>query len=299
MSDVSKISQLIDNNLNIINNISSVSKEHILSTIIMIVKYSNDLFENKMKKDTQSFRYNILKNYEIDQDKSLFRIFLYFLINKYSNLFATIAYTKEIHEFLMNRIDNYKISLRNLHKPFTSISNKSGLNLFEINRLLYKLCNVKLTTTTKNIYQVLNEMYDIENGKSEYGLFRYSIIGNNYCTHCNIFLYHRTNNIWIRIEPAGMYFCDGDDPSFIKEQYNDTDNIIKELKTNYLSFNDYHYLPGLHFINPGPYCTYYSVMIVDEYINDNNHNIFSVVEKVSSIDYIDKKLKQYESILKI
>jgi hypothetical protein len=203
-----------------------------------------------MGKELQSFRYYTLINYELDENKWLFRIFLYFLIHKYRDYFQTIVYTKEINDFFTIMIDSYDNLF--VAKPFVQIANKSGLNSSEMNKLLDHLCHLKLTTTTKNINQIMDEMYNVENNDGNYGLFRYSVVGNNNCSHCNMFLFDKMNNIWIRIEPAGIYFCDDNDPLFVKNQYNDIDNKIKEIKSNYLSFNDYHYLPGLHFINPGP-----------------------------------------------
>jgi hypothetical protein len=294
MADILKITQLIEDNLFIINNINHISKEHIRATMNNIVKYSNYLYTNNIKKELQSFRYRILVNYEVDESKWLFRIFLYFLIHKYADYFQNVAYTKEIYDFFINLIDNYEHII--VTKPFVQIANKSGLDFTEMNKLLDHLCNIRLTKTTKNIDQIIDEMYYIEDGNSKYGLFRYSVVGNNNCSHSNMFLYDRYNNRWIRIEPAGIYFCDDNDPAFVKNQYNDIDTKIKELKSNYLSFNQYHYLPGFHFINPGPYCAYYSIMVVEEYIN-NPGNIFSIIEKISSLDYINKKLKQYELIL--
>lgn len=295
MSDVTKIKQLIEDNFYIINNINHISDEHIRATIIFIVKHSNHSYKNNINKELRSFRYSSLADYELDKTKWLFRIFLYFVIHKYSDFFKTVVYTKEIDELFINLIDNYNYQL--VVKPFVQIDNKTGLDFTEMNKLLNNLCNIKLTRTTKNIDEIFDEMYNVEDNNEKYGLFRYAVVGNNNCSHCNMFLFDRINNTWIRIEPAGIYFCDDDDPIVAKNQYNDIDDKIKELKDNYISFNDYHYLPGLHFINPGPYCAYYTIIIVDEYINNNNNNMFSIIEKISCLDYISEKLKQYELIL--
>ena len=126
---------------------------------------------------------------------------------------------------------------------------------------------------------------------STYSLFMFAI-NMDKVPHCNLFLYDYKINIWYRIEPNGMILC-GEE---IYNQYDYVDIHIKKVKTNYLSQNDYHLLPGLCYINPGYYCMYYAVMMVEEYINNNN--MFDVIEKISNIDYIEKKLKEYKSILK-
>lgn len=133
-----------------------------------------------------------------------------------------------------------------------------------------------------------------------YGLFSIPVHGND-GSHFNLMLYDRDINLWYRIEPAGYIYYNGKMNSIVNNnnnmvfQYSILDEEIREIKKNYLSHNDYYFLPGLHNINKGPYCGFYSTMMIKQYIKHND--IFTVIEKISDIDLIKEKLNQYETIL--
>jgi hypothetical protein len=299
MSDVEIITKYINDNLHLLNNINHISEEHITSTICRIVTYNNHLYENKIKKDIQLFRYYIFFDYHLDNNPytNLYRIFLYHIVNKYYDYFKNITFTTEIKNFLINSINDCNNYNKLCIKDTISISNKSGLNLFEIYKLLQHYHEIELyPTTVKTIDSLLDAMCYLEDKNKEYGLFRFPVIGANNCSHCNLFLFDKKLSMWYRIEPVGTYFSEEDNDN-ITYQYYGIDKKIKEIKTNYMSHNDYYFLPGLHFINPGPYCAYYSVMIVDEYIRNGFHNMIHTIEKVSDVVFIKGKFEEYEKIV--
>ncbi len=123
--------------------------------------------------------------------------------------------------------------------------------------------------------------------------------GTNVNSHANTFLYDRIIGTWIRFEPGGLSHND-------LEQYGELDNYIKIFKPLYISHNDYYYFPGLHVINPGPYCAYYSLMFIEKYIelrctepnfSTQKNVLFDTIEQISDREYIGRKLVEYEGTL--
>lgn len=298
MTDIEKISKYVNDNVYLIDNINHISEHAITCCMYQTVMYNNDLFDNKLKSDIQSFRFYILTGYESDKDKyqTLFRIFLFHIINKYYNSLKNIQFTLEIKNYFLDLINNCNVA-KSIKNP-VNIANKSGLILLNMRKLLQHHQDIHFNPISINlnsIGQILDVMCDLEDiCVNKYGLFRMSVQGANGCGHCNLFLFDYKLQHWFRIEPAGIFFAD-DENQQITKQYSELDKNIKNIKCNYSSQNDYYYLPGMHFVNPGPYCAYYAIMIVETYITNNN--MFETIEKVTSIDYINNKLKEYETLL--
>lgn len=292
------IQKIVNDNIHLMNNINHIKVDDINGQITRMVVYSNYLYENKLKNDTQIYRYYIWDGYAFNQPyANLFRIFLFHILNKYEDVFNKIPFTNEIEEYFKKIIGDCNDNDGLCVKEFFKIDNHDGLNREEIYKLLQHHTNLKkYPVKATNIDDIINFMYsledDCENENMDYGLFHFSVIGNN-CSHCNLFLFDRIMMLWYRIEPGGLIFKDNYEE--ITNQYYGIDTMIKNVKSNYMSQNDYYYLPGMHFVNPGPYCGYYSAMIVDEYIGFGMHDMYQVVEKVTCLEYVGDKLEEYKN----
>lgn len=336
MTDIEIISNLINDNVNLLNNFGHISEHHTKSTIISIVQYHNYLADNYLRLETEQYREWILIGYYNDETNTkgmLFRIYLFYLIHKYDYYFKVTKLTSEIKRFLLDAIKNSKVKL--IKREGVQLENQDGLWCRDIVRLLdmydviydddiiikmpnmftpdkrskmdrlfiddkHELLNIPNITyfmQATTFDEVINKMSDAEDKCNDsYGLFRFSVVGSRPDRgHCNLFLYDYKINKWYRIEPAGTIMYGHSDDEINTYQYSEIDNKIRQLKSNYLSQNDYHYLPSMHYINPGPYCVYYSVMIVEEYVKCGN--MIDAIEKVSSLDYINNKLKDYDEKL--
>ena len=314
-STIQMIEKYINKNFHIMSKINIVPEDSIFFQLCMMTTHSNYLYENKINWKPRQLRFAILDGYEKSSGSAnLFRIFMFHLINKYE-YFKNIEIPKNTELEIKNLIDVYSEKVLLVKKQIFELENKSGLDLRGIHFLLnsknshlieiyHDSIRAKNNTIENYTTEILVLMTYMEsNCEKKYGLFRFSVLGDD-CTHCNFFLFDSTLKTWYRIESGGFYYCVGECKKEHIEQYNILDCNLKKSKDNYYSHTDYHFIPGLHSINKGPYCAYYCVMIVEEYINNdvisNNelHKMMKVIEKVSDFEFIESKLREYNEMLK-
>lgn len=300
----------------LIDSLSFISNDDIEHVVKAGVYISNEKYSNKIDMKMEPARHSSLKNY--NKYKPIIVLLTMHILHKNRLLIEnTHAYYihQEVEEF-MNGFDYIPTSsvIYNIN-----INNKGGMNSYDMKKIINNLCPEVHFDTDYISYKlgfevycinIINRMKYIEISNNKYSAFRFSVPGND-GTHCNIFLYDKQVNMWYRIEPAGSkWYCETKDYDEIykgktvfskdlnmaaREVYNELDQHIRKNKANYLSQNDYYFLPGLHTINPGPYCCYYSIMILEAYINEQN--IFQAVEVITCRNYVEKKLGEYEDIL--
>lgn len=324
-SDMDLLKNYIEDSLPILHNLGNVNKEKIGMTIVMMVNYHNYLQEKEVKSNTHKLRYWILGNYnkEVDNtNRNIFRMFLFHLVNKYPTI-RNITTTIENKQMIDSLIDSYskKIIFPENIKSI-NIKYTDGLTQTDMISILtlrnkdekFIISNEKISFLYKDVFSIAKETLKVMDDLEEkcvdkYGLFRVSVDGGS-CSHCNLLFFDYKIKVWFRIEPCGFYFLNklnnfiGGETAI--SQYGGLDQIIKAMKDNYFSHNDYYFLPGLHTFNPGPYCVFYSIMIVDEYTENDDSDInkdnklmkmINTIEKISRIDYIETKLKEYEHIV--
>ena len=234
---------------------------------------------------------------------NLIYIVIMYVINKNYKLFKLIDNneTNELKIF----IDHYDpvIKFKNVDiLAIEPLSFRLIVKLFAIKKILLKYGNVfKINLeNAPYIYKIIiKEMNDVEKSCNQ----NYGLIGLHFDDykkeHCNLLLYDKNRNIWIRIEPGGHRFYKNFEISIeniYSNFHENLDNHIKEQK-NYISNNDYYFLPSLHDINNAGCCGYYATMLVEEYIINDDGNLFSLTEKFINHEYIKSKLLEYRKII--
>lgn len=301
---VDVLKMLIKLHWNLALNIRCVSEVDIYIQLYNLVEYHNYLWDtgvrNKLVHWTH-YRYPLLKFELENKNENIVKIVLYHIICKY-DIFINATFYTTTTEIVNNIIKEYTeiLNKEDYSQPLpVEISNKNGLNLIDISELLsnpqIELYHKSIRYDDSNLLEkIVKLMYKMEDYcMDKYCVFRLSVIGRAGDAHANLFMYSPRENMWFRVEPAGIRMTVDE----VSKYYIELDETIKEFKPNYKSTNDYYYLPGLHKINPGPYCAYYSCMIVNEYVSNTEMTMIDIIEKISNIEYIKQKLIQYNNIL--
>ena len=298
-----EIIEHIEREWNIVEQLAKCEIINLQRFIFENIEYRNFKYDNKMLDEQRHFRFFlnqiVTKNWN-DERYLILTIYFNYLITKYK---LSIENTNKNFTFVKNLYLLRSVPSLNKFKPY-HIKYDNGLNSREIEYLIYKLnihINVligeRVKITDINYSNVVIQMNQLESQAKNVklnALFQLSVQGDNNHTHCNFLFYDYNKNLWIRIEPAGVKFYDTTSTS---HHYTKLDLYIETHVKNYLSHNDYYHLPGIHYINDGPYCTFYCIMLIEEYINYKNHNLFDVMEQFLNHDYVVSKLIHYSQLL--